>query len=138
MDEALQREVWRRAGDRCEYCHIPRALYPAPFQIDHVIARQHGGVSAARNLALACLHCNAHKGPNIAGMDPKRRRMARLFNPRRHKWVRHFRWVEAYLVGRTEIGRTTVAVLNMNGDYLLRLRQELLREGLFPVGRSGS
>jgi hypothetical protein len=82
-----------------------------------------------------CSFCNAHKGPNIAGMDPKRRRLTGLFNPRRHTWDRHFRWVGAYLFGRTAIGRATVAVLNMNGDYLLGLRQELWQEGLFPASR---
>jgi HNH endonuclease len=138
MTDPVTIEVWSRAENACEYCRIPHALYPAPFQIDHIIARQHGGISAPRNLALACLHCNAHKGPNIAGMDPKRRQLTGLFNPRRHKWARHFRWLDAYLIGRTAIGRTTVAVLNMNGDYLLRLRQELLHEGLFPAARSTS
>ncbi len=133
MDELVVREVWRRAGNTCEYCRIPQEYYPAPFQVDHIIARQHGGVSASRNLALACLHCNGHKGPNIAGMDPRQKRLTALFNPRRHKWERHFRWRGAYLVGRTALGRTTVAVLNMNGAYLLGLRQELLEEGLFPA-----
>ena len=132
MEETTAREVWSRAGHACEYCRMPQVFYPAPFQIDHIIARQHGGSSEARNLALSCLHCNAHKGPNIAGMDPKRRRLTGLFNPRRHKWERHFRWAGAYLVGRTAIGRVTIAVLNMNGPYLLRLRQELFEEGLFP------
>jgi 5-methylcytosine-specific restriction endonuclease McrA len=136
MEEPSIDEVRSRAGNACEYCRIPQAFYPAPFQIDHIIARKHAGISAARNLALACLHCNAHKGPNIAGMDPKRRRLTALFNPRRQKWERHFRWAGACLVRRTAIGRATVAVLNMNGDYLLRLRQELLQEGLFPAGRS--
>jgi len=70
MTETLAREVWRRAGNACEYCRMPQAFYPAPFQIDHIIARQHGGVTGIGNLALACLHCNAHKGPNIAGLDP--------------------------------------------------------------------
>jgi 5-methylcytosine-specific restriction endonuclease McrA len=59
--------------------------------MDHIVARQHGGLTTLANLALACLHCNGHKGPNIAGIDPKRKRLTRLFNPRRHKWERHFR-----------------------------------------------
>jgi hypothetical protein len=128
VDESLVREVWRRARNACEYCRIPQEFYPAPVQIDHIVARQHGGLTASRNLALACLHCNGHKGPNIAGIDSKSRRLTRLFNPRRHKWKRHFRWQGAVLVGRSAVGRTTVAVLNMNGPYLLGLRQELLEE----------
>ncbi len=134
MDETLARQVRARAGDACEYCRIRQAHYPAPSAIDHVIARQHGGRTTGSNLALACLHCNAHKGPNIAGVDPDHGRIVRLFNPRRHKWQRHFRWSGVYLVGRTAIGRATVTVLNMNGAYLLGLRQELAEEGLFPAG----
>jgi|SRR5687767_8334339 hypothetical protein len=132
MDEWLVREVWRRAGDACEYCRIPQRLYPAQFEIDHITARKHGGRSVFGNLALACLHCNGHKGPNIAGIDPKTHRLSALFNPRRHKWARHFRWTGAHLVGRTSIGRTTIEVLNINGEYLLALRQALLLEGRFP------
>lgn len=54
MDKALEREVWRRAGDACEYCRMPQAFYDTRHQVDHVIARQHGGPTAADNLALAC------------------------------------------------------------------------------------
>lgn len=133
MDELLLRQIWRRAGDACDYCRIPQLFYPAPFQIDHIVARKHGGDSVSQNLALACLHCNGHKGSNIAGMDPKRKRLTAMFNPRRHKWERHFRWRGTILVGRTALGRATIAVLNVNGAYLLGLRQELLEEGLFPA-----
>jgi hypothetical protein len=42
------------------------------------------------------------------------RKLTKLFNPRRHKWERHFRWDGPYLVGRTAIGRTMVVVLAMN------------------------
>ena len=37
------------------YCHFPEAHAALPFQIVHIIARQHGGGSALPNLALACL-----------------------------------------------------------------------------------
>src|SRR5947207_2535891 len=63
------RQVWQRAESRCEYCHLPAAISPLPFHVDHIMARQHGGATAIDNLALACLHCNRHKGPNIAGHD---------------------------------------------------------------------
>jgi hypothetical protein len=56
----------------------------------------------------------------------------RLFNPRRHKWARHFRWDGPLLVGRTPIGRVTVHVLGMNDPIRVALRQELIEEGLFP------
>ena len=60
------------------------------------------------------------------------RKLTRLFNPRRQKWARHFRWDGALLVGRTPVGRTTIAVLNMNGPFLVQLRERLIDEGRFP------
>jgi hypothetical protein len=134
MDAALTRAVRKRAGDTCEYCQMPQVAYPTvPFQADHIIARQHGGKPILANLALACLHCNSHKGPNIAGIDPNTRRLTRLFNPRRQKWSRHFRWVGAVLVGRTNIGRVTIAVLALNDPDLVAVRQALIDERRFPT-----
>jgi hypothetical protein len=63
------RQVWLRAQSRCEYCHLFSSDHPLPFHVDHIIARQHGGQTVLDNLALSCLHCNRHKGPNIAGID---------------------------------------------------------------------
>ncbi len=103
-----------------------------PFPIDHVIAVQHGGSNAPSNLALSCLHCNSHKGPNIAGIDPKTKKLTRLFNPRRHQWRHHFRWDGPFLAGRTAIGRTTIVVLALNHPDVLEVRKALIEEGLFP------
>ena len=132
MDEALIQAVWQRAGNACEYCLIPQSDYPAGFEIDHIIARQHGGPTVLSNLALPCLHCNSHKGPNIAGRDSRTKKLAPLYNPRRQKWGRHFRWRGPLVAGRTPVGRVTVAVLAMNGLYLVRRRRELIEEGIFP------
>ena len=132
MDKALADFVRRRAGDCCEYCRLPQALAPARFQIDHIIAEQHGGLTVASNLALACLADNNHKGPNLAGVDPRSGKRVWLFNPRRHKWSRHFHWRGALLVGRTPIGRATVAVLAMNLPHRLVQRAALIAEGVFP------
>src|SRR5262249_38481303 len=131
----LARQVWQRAGHRCEYCRMPQDYDDAPFEIDHIIARQHGGRTLLRNLALSCFHCNSHKGPNIAGRDPKTRQPTPLFNPRRYRWARPFRWRGAYLLGRTPIGRVTVAVLNINDPLRVELREGLLEEGIFPLPR---
>jgi hypothetical protein len=56
MDAALARQVWQRAGGCCEYCRMPQEFDDAPFEIDHVIARKHGGPTAAGNLALTCFY----------------------------------------------------------------------------------
>jgi hypothetical protein len=133
MDEWLAEEVRKRAGHSCEYCRMPHVYYPTvPFPIDHIVAVQHGGRTTLGNLALSCLHDNSHKGPNIAGVDPLTRKRTKLFNPRRHKWERHFRWVGPHLIGRTAIGRTTILVLAMNDPDVVRVRRSLIEEGCFP------
>jgi len=53
----------------------------------------------------------------------------RLFDPRRQLWKRHFEWRGAVLVGRTQIGRATIAVLNINDLQRLELRQMLMSQG---------
>ena len=134
MDRALERLVWRRAADRCEYCRMSQADDDLPFEIDHIIAEQHGGGAETGNLCLACFACNRHKGPNIAGVDPHSGKIVPLFHPRRQRWSRHFRWEGPALVGRTASGRATVVVLKVNLDYRVDLRQGLIGEGVFPPG----
>ena len=136
MDPSLARHVRDRAGRRCEYGLTPESTYPTvPFPIDHIIARQHGGATTHDNLALSCLHDNTHKGPNIAGIDPRTQRITRLFNPRRDRWVRHFAWDGPCVVGRTAVGRTTIVVLAMNHPDAVAVRQSLIDERLFPPRR---
>src|SRR5229473_3437771 len=123
MDETIRQRVIDRAGGVCEYSHLPQSAYPVPFEVDHIIAVQHRGKTILSNLALACLNDNGHKGPNIAGVDPVTGQLTRLFNPRRHKWHRHFRYDGPVLVGNTAIGRTTVVVLVMNDPVMVALRR---------------
>jgi hypothetical protein len=132
MEVALARKVRRRAGNCCEYCRMPERCTNLTFEIDHVVARKHGGATEAHNLALACPYCNSYKGTDIATIDPKSRRLVRLFNPRRNRWDRHFRWIGPVLVGRTSVGRVTVAILNINDIYRVMQRRTLIAEGQFP------
>jgi hypothetical protein len=133
MDESLVEAVRRRAGNACEYCQMPQWLYPTVvFPIDHIIALHHDGLTVLSNLALSCLHCNSHKGSNIAGRDPLTKKLTPLYHPRRHKWHAHFRWNGPELVGRTPIGRVTVAVLKLNAPEYVAVRAELIGEGHFP------
>ena len=122
MKNALERLTRDRAGGRCEYCQLPQMASGVPFEIDHIIARKHGGRTIAGNLAIACIYCNAHKGPNISGLDPVTGKLTRLYHPRRHKWAAHFRMEAGLIIGRTAIGRTTIRVLEMNLPNLVALR----------------
>jgi hypothetical protein len=99
--------------------------------MEHIVAVQHGGGGDTSNLALACLHCNLHKGPNIAGRDPLTRKLTRLFNPRSDRWREHFAWRGALLIGLTPIGRTTIQVLAINDPPVLAIREALTEEGRF-------
>ena len=63
MDASVRALVRRRAGNRCEYCLLRQEHLPfSTFQIEHIVARKHGGNDEASNLALACDRCNSHKG----------------------------------------------------------------------------
>lgn len=128
----LRDRVRRRAGARCEYCRLPEAYSPTRFEPDHVIPEQHGGQTVLSNLAWSCFTCNRRRISNLAGIDWKTRRRTWLFNPRRHKWERHFRWDGAILIGRTPVGRATIDVLGMNLPHQVALRTELMREGVLP------
>jgi hypothetical protein len=130
VNRELAQTVRERAAERCEYCRIPRFALPLPFQIDHIIAEQHEGKTASDNLALACPHCNRYKGPNIAGFDPESGQLVRLFHPRTDHWIEHFQFVDAHLVGKTPIGRTTVQVLAINAEEPLLFRSALLQAGV--------
>ena len=130
MKSSLSIAVRLRAGGVCEYCHFPIEYSPAPFPIDHIIAQQHGGESVLENLALACFNCNASKGPNIASIDPKTKKLTRLFNPRRDAWSQHFQWDDFELVGRTPIGRATILVLSINHPEFVEWRKHLHEEGI--------
>jgi hypothetical protein len=134
MNETLVAAVRERAGHACEYCLLSDALHPGPFEVEHIVARQHSGSTVFGNLAYSCLHCNRHKGPNLTGIDRRGRtqKIVRLFHPRQHKWTYHFRWEGPLLVGRTAIGRVTVAVLAMNDPVRIALREQLIAEGTFP------
>jgi hypothetical protein len=92
------------------------------LHIEHIIPKIHGGTDDLDNLALACIDCNLHKGPNLTGIDPEAGAVTELFHPRRYVWEDHFFWRGIHLVSNTPIGRTTIRVLNMNSEDQLALR----------------
>ena len=61
MEQSLYEQVQRRAGDRCEYCRVPREFDPLRFQVDHIVARKHRGPTELDNLAWSCFPCNSFK-----------------------------------------------------------------------------
>ncbi|MGF1496789.1 MAG: HNH endonuclease [Elainellaceae cyanobacterium] len=130
MDNTLREFVRQRANYCCEYCRMPEEYDVLPFQIDYIISLKHRGSSEDTNLALSCYSCNAHKGPNIAGIDVDTGEIMRLFHPRRDQWHEHFLWDGSYGMGRTAIGRTTIDVLSINLPERVDLRRMLIALGI--------
>jgi hypothetical protein len=130
MNEDLRQHVARRAGWRCEYCHLAVPFDDLPFCLEHIVARKHHGATSLENLAFACFWCNVYKGDNLAGIDPETGAMVRLFHPRHDAWSEHFGWEGAIAMGRTDIGRATIDVLNVNARLRVELRGLLLTEGI--------
>lgn len=90
-----------------------------------------GGPTAVDNLALACIHCNRFKGPNVAGLKPDNGEIVRLFHPRRDIWTEHFIWDGPRLEALTPIGRVTIALLQINDPEVVAVRSTLHEEGVF-------
>jgi 5-methylcytosine-specific restriction endonuclease McrA len=57
MPPVNRREVLRRDGHCCQYCHSTRNL-----TLDHVIPRSRGGAHRWDNVVTACGRCNTKKG----------------------------------------------------------------------------
>jgi hypothetical protein len=123
MELGLREFVVLRADSRCEYCRAHQNSEPYyRFHLEHVIPKQHGGADDEGNLALACPYCNRRKGPNLAGLDPIDGELVRLFNPRMQVWSEHFEVVGSTIIGQTDVGRTTVALLDMNNPVRVAQR----------------
>lgn len=124
ISAATQQKVRQRANYLCEYCHTAEQWQYVPFTVDHVIPVDQGGRDSFDNLALACFHCNRRKSNALTAFDPLTNKTVPLFNPRQHSWNEHFVWsVDGLrLIGRTEISRATIQLLNLNRERIIRIR----------------
>lgn len=130
----LRQRLLQRAGHRCEYCQIHEDLLGDDLQIDHIIPLVKGGTSDEQNLCVACSRCNRNKGVQVSGIDPETGRVVPLFNPRRQKWERHFRWSDdgTHIIGLTPCGRATVENLKLNDPKRVELRRLWVLLGKHP------
>ena len=133
---ATERQVRRRARERCEYCQSPASVSSAPFCIDHIHPVSLGGATEEANLAPTCSFCNLGKSDRTHAPDPETGDLAALFHPRRQRWSEHFRWSEDFLsiIAATPTGRATIAALSLNRVELQNLRRVLVRSDLHPPG----
>jgi hypothetical protein len=123
-------QVRERAQGLCEYCHLPEEADIIVFEVDHIIAEQHGGPTELENLAYACFECNRKKGPNLTSIDPQTNEITILFNPRKQQWNDHFQLNEdGALIGCTAAGRTTIRLLKLNDSERIQERVGLIAAG---------
>lgn len=127
----IERQVAERAGGRCEYCQMHQSLQGATFHVEHVVPRSRGGETNLENLAWACPRCNLQKADRVEVPDPATGDLTRLYHPRVDDWDEHFSWDGFDLLGLTEIGRATVAALDLNHPRRVRIRQVEDLLGLF-------
>jgi 5-methylcytosine-specific restriction endonuclease McrA len=130
----LREEVLQRADSACEYCQLSQQLSPDTFEVDHIVPVCAHGKTQSANLCLACPACNAAKASKTMGTDPLTGREVSLYHPRRQSWHRHFRWsaTTGRILGRTTVGRATVAALKMNVPRLVYTRLLFAKLGLHP------
>ena len=102
-------EVRKRASYQCEYCHT--SLAGMIYEVDHIVPVVLGGDDSSSNLAMACSRCNRNKSDWVAYIDPHTKNVSRLFNPRIDEWSEHIHHFGGETVGRTEMGRATLALL---------------------------
>lgn len=114
----VERRVRSAAQNRCGYCLSPQHLVMARLEIEHILPRARGGTSDESNLWLSCPLCNRYKAGQTDGQDHVSGQVVLLFNPRSQRWSEHFEWTADGLriVGKTAIGRATVAALHLSDD----------------------
>ena len=132
ISEEIRRFVAERAAHKCEYCLLHEEDSYSPHQVDHVIARKHGGLTTPENLAYACLRCNAWKGSDIGSVDPASGDFVSFFNPRRDQWHQHFRLRGFVIEPLTPEARVTAKVLRLNIDKRVVERRALMIVNRYP------
>jgi 5-methylcytosine-specific restriction endonuclease McrA len=132
-----KRTVAERAAGCCEYCLSPVTFSPDPFAVEHIQPLAEGGPTRLPNLAYSCQGGNNAKYTHTSALDPTTGEQVPLYHPREHRWHDHFAWSADFLelVGRTPIGRATVAQLHLNRPGIRNLRRLLRLAGEHPPRR---
>ena len=131
ISDELRRIVASRAGFLCEYCLIHEDETFFGCEVDHVISRKHGGLTA-ENLAYACLICNRPKGTDLGSILESGGPLTRFFDPRRDSWNDHFRYDGATILSLTEIGEVTARIFGFNDTERVLERATLIAVGRYP------
>jgi hypothetical protein len=129
----IRRLIQTRADDRCEYCLIPALLTFLPLQVDHIVARKHGGQTIPENVALCCAVCNQHKGSDLSSIDPADGALVPLFHPRQNRGNDHFELRGLFITPKTATGRVTVRLLQLNSPERVSEREWIVTAGALKI-----
>jgi hypothetical protein len=133
ISAAMRRLVYERANYCCEYCLIPEAFTFATHEIDHIIAKKHGGKTTAKNLALSCTLCNKYKGSDLASIDPETDAITPLYHPRIHKWSENFKVQDGRVIPLTSKARVTTRLLQLNQKKRIEERKLMIEAGIIKL-----
>ena len=132
VSTTLRQLVTQRAREQCEYCRFPQTASLFAFEMEHIIAEKHDGITAAENLALSCPCCNRFKGTDLGSIDPETQQLTPFFNHRLQKWSDHFRLEGGIIVPLTPQGRVTAKILQFNLPERILEREQLITSGKYP------
>jgi HNH endonuclease len=132
VSAALRRLVIERAREQCEYCRFPQTASLFAFEMEHIIAEKHDGITESQNLALSCPCCNRFKGSDLGSIDPTTQQLPPFFHPRHQRWSEHFQLSGGIIVPLTPEGRVTAKILQFNLPERVLEREQLSRIGIYP------
>ncbi len=132
LSKATRTKVAERAEFKCEYCMMQEEFLFLSFEIDHIISIKHGGGNEFENLAYTCSHCNQHKGSDLTTFLGSYQNIVPLFNPRLQVWEEHFYAEKGILFSKTDIGKATIKLLQMNNPDRVEVREFFQQLGIYP------
>lgn len=112
---------------RCVYCCAPDADRPESYAVEHYLPKKDFPQleCAYENLFYACNSCNTRKG-KYWPKGPQLKAGRFIPNPCDHVMFQHLRYNGVSVEARTEAGRFTVAMLDLNSPKALQHRTNVL------------
>lgn len=134
IPQALRDAALERAQGRCEYCRVPEGSELVAYEVDHIVAEQHGSATESNNLAYSCFECNRSKGPNLTSTDPGSSEVVLLFNPCARQWNDHFvLHDDGAIFPGSGVGRATARLLHFDDALRRRQRADLIAAGKMAI-----
>ena len=115
------------------YCLVHEVDVYHGCEVDHIRSVKHGGLMVEENLALACFHCNRHKGTDLGSVSARTGTLVRFYNPRTDRWKEHFYRSENRIETLTDIGEVTARLLEFNHPERVAFRKFLSEAGRYPT-----